>query len=117
MVWHLVVALTSAAALLASAMTLPAAAGDDVLDWSCGAQRGERQRRGLAGASRQRDHAALADGLTVLTGYGQWRGAGGTPVRDATRMLLIWLAPGGKTEVDIKIIGVSWKSQQTTPAC
>jgi hypothetical protein len=42
------------------------------------------------------------DGLTVLTGYGQWRNSAGVIIRETSRMLVIWHKPatdlGGRVE-------------------
>ena len=44
------------------------------------------------------------DGLTVLTGLGQWRTAQGQVTRETSRMLLIWHAPGPQTEAHVAAI-------------
>ncbi len=44
------------------------------------------------------------DGLTVLTGYGQWRDAKGTLVKETSRLLLIWYAPQADGDTRIEAI-------------
>jgi Protein of unknown function (DUF3574) len=43
-------------------------------------------------------------GLTVLRGLGQWRGGDGRPVREESRILIVWHEPTDRTEVDIEAI-------------
>jgi hypothetical protein len=52
------------------------------------------------------------DGLTILTGYGQWRGGDGAIVRETSRVLLIWHTPHSETESMIEAIRAAWKSRQ-----
>lgn len=48
------------------------------------------------------------EGLTVLTGLGQWRNSKGRITRETSRMLLIWHVPGPNTEADITAIRDSY---------
>ena len=41
------------------------------------------------------------EGLTVLTGLGQWRNSRGQIARETSRLLLIWHVPGPLTEAQI----------------
>jgi hypothetical protein len=51
------------------------------------------------------------DGLTVLSGSGQWkRPDTGDIARMPVRMLLIWYAPGGDADVRIEAIRTAYKS-------
>ena len=51
------------------------------------------------------------DGLTVLTGYGQWRDAKGTLVKETSRLLLIWYAPQGDGDTRIEAIRTAYKTR------
>ncbi|MFM9851029.1 MAG: DUF3574 domain-containing protein [Hyphomicrobiaceae bacterium] len=51
------------------------------------------------------------DGLTVLTGYGQWRATSGRVVSETSRVLLIWLKPSVGNNDKIEAIRMAWKSQ------
>lgn len=51
------------------------------------------------------------DGLTVLSGYGQWRDAGGPITRESARLLLVWLPPGPQHEAAIAAIRTAWKTR------
>ena len=51
------------------------------------------------------------DGLTVLTGYGQWRSTSGRAVRETSRVLLVWLKPSVGNNDKIEAIRMAWKSQ------
>jgi hypothetical protein len=51
------------------------------------------------------------DGLTVLAGAGQWRNAEGAIVRETSRTLIVWHAPGPGTEARIEAIRTAWKRQ------
>jgi hypothetical protein len=50
-------------------------------------------------------------GLTVLTGYGQWRGAAGTLVKETSRLLLIWYAPAPDADGRIEAIRTAYKAR------
>jgi hypothetical protein len=50
------------------------------------------------------------DGLTVLTGYGQWRGASGTLVKETSRVLLVWIKPDAGNNDKIEAIRAAWRS-------
>jgi hypothetical protein len=51
------------------------------------------------------------DGLTVLTGYGQWRDAKGTLVKETSRLLLIWYAPQADGDTRIEAIRTAYKTR------
>jgi hypothetical protein len=44
------------------------------------------------------------DGLTVFTGYGQWRGRGGVIAQERSIMLVIWYEPTEESEAEIEAI-------------
>ena len=50
-------------------------------------------------------------GLTVLSGYGQWRGDSGTLAKEASRLLLIWYAPAPDTEHKIEAIRAGYRER------
>lgn len=49
------------------------------------------------------------DGLTVLAGYGQWRGRAGTVAKEQSRVLLLWYRPGAESEANIEAIRSAYK--------
>ncbi|HRD77883.1 MAG TPA: DUF3574 domain-containing protein [Hyphomicrobiaceae bacterium] len=49
------------------------------------------------------------DGLTVLVGYGQWKGGDGKIAKEASRILLVWHTPDETTEQRIVAIREAWK--------
>ena len=51
------------------------------------------------------------DGLTVLTGYGQWRNQSGVVGKETSRVLLIWLKPNVANNPKIESIRTAWKSR------
>ena len=51
------------------------------------------------------------DGLTVLTGYGQWRNSTGVIAKEASRVLLIWAKPAPGNSANIEAIRVAWKAR------
>ena len=51
------------------------------------------------------------DGLTVLSGYGQWRSAGGDVAKETSRVLLVWHKPGGEAERHAEAIRATWKAR------
>jgi hypothetical protein len=51
------------------------------------------------------------DGLTVLTGYGQWRNQSGVVGKEASRVLLIWLKSNAENNTKIESIRTAWKSR------
>ena len=51
------------------------------------------------------------EGLTVLTGVGQWRTAQGRIIRETARMLLIWHVPGPLTETHIAAVRDTYRRQ------
>ena len=50
------------------------------------------------------------DGLTVLTGYGQWRKTHGLR-KEGSRVLLIWHAPAADSEAKIEAIRDAYKAR------
>lgn len=51
------------------------------------------------------------DGLTVLSGYGQWRGDSGKLTREASRVLLVWYKPAPDTEHKIEAIRAAYRER------
>ena len=51
------------------------------------------------------------EGLTVLTGQGQWRNAQGQIARETAKVLLIWYLPGPRTETHIAAIREGYKQR------
>ena len=51
------------------------------------------------------------DGLTVLTGYGQWRDISGSLVREASRLLLIWYTPAADADIRIEAIRAAYRAR------
>lgn len=51
------------------------------------------------------------DGLTVLTGYGQWRNPAGTVTKETSRVLLVWLKSVPENNAKIEAIRSAWKAQ------
>ncbi len=51
------------------------------------------------------------DGLTVLTGYGQWRNQSGVVGKETSRVLLIWLKSNPENNAKIEAIRTAWKSR------
>ena len=49
------------------------------------------------------------DGLTVLGGYGQWRGPGGAVAKERAIVLLIWYPPGDSRDAAIEAIRSAYK--------
>lgn len=49
-------------------------------------------------------------GLTVLHGAGQWRGQG-RPVKEPSKMLVIWHEPTSRTETDIEAIRSAYRTR------
>ena len=50
-------------------------------------------------------------GLTVLSGYGQWRGDTGALTREASRVLLVWYTPGPGSEHKIEAIRAAYRER------
>jgi hypothetical protein len=50
-------------------------------------------------------------GLTVLSGYGQWRGDSGALAKEASRLLLIWYSPAPDTEHKIEAIRAAYRER------
>jgi hypothetical protein len=51
------------------------------------------------------------DGLTVLSGYGQWRGNDGVLAKERSIVLVIWYTPNARTEADIEAIRSAYKQR------
>jgi hypothetical protein len=51
------------------------------------------------------------DGLTVLTGYGQWRATSGRVGSETSRVLLVWLKPSVANNDKIEAIRMAWKNR------
>lgn len=51
------------------------------------------------------------DGLTVLTGYGQWRNAAGALAKETSRVLVIWARPAPEVQASIELIRAAWKTR------
>jgi len=51
------------------------------------------------------------DGLTVLTGYGQWRSTSGGVASETSRVLLVWLKSSIANNDKIESIRTAWKSR------
>ena len=50
-------------------------------------------------------------GLTVLSAYGQWRGDSGPLTKEASRVLLVWYAPGPYSEHKIEAIRTAYRER------
>lgn len=50
------------------------------------------------------------DGLTVLSGFGQWRGASGAVRREPARIVLVWAATAPALEARVEAIRTAWKT-------
>jgi hypothetical protein len=48
-------------------------------------------------------------GLTVFTGYGQWRDNKAAIISEESRLLMIWYEPGLRSEADIEAIRAAYK--------
>jgi hypothetical protein len=53
----------------------------------------------------------FSDGLTALTGYGQWRNASGAIAKETSRVLLIWARPDAVNNQKIETIRAAWKAR------
>lgn len=51
------------------------------------------------------------DGLTVLSGLGQWRGNDGILAKERSIVLVIWYSPSARTEADIEAIRSAYKQR------
>lgn len=49
------------------------------------------------------------DGLSLFTGYGQWRNRKGGIIKEASRMLLIWYVPDAQSDARIEAIRTAYK--------
>lgn len=50
-------------------------------------------------------------GLTVLSGPGQWRSGDGVIAKERAMMLVIWHAPGARSDSDIEKIRAAYKAR------
>lgn len=50
------------------------------------------------------------DGLTVLSGYGQWRNSAGVVSKEDSRVLLIWSKPDDTSSKKFESIREAWKT-------
>jgi hypothetical protein len=50
-------------------------------------------------------------GLTVLSGYGQWRSEMGPLTKEASRVLLVWYAPAPDSERKIEAIRTAYRER------
>jgi len=51
------------------------------------------------------------DGLTMLTGYGQWRDTAGSLVKETSRLLLIWYSPAPEADARIEEIRAAYRAR------
>jgi hypothetical protein len=51
------------------------------------------------------------DGLTILTGYGQWRDRAGAVVKETSKVLVIWYAPDQESDSRIEAIRDAYKKR------
>jgi hypothetical protein len=51
------------------------------------------------------------DGLTLLSGYGQWRNSAGAIAKEKSVMLVIWHRPSADSEARIEAIRAAYKSR------
>lgn len=51
------------------------------------------------------------DGLTVLTGDGQWRNSTGRITRERSRVMLVWYIPRATSSTDVDAIREAYKKQ------
>ena len=51
------------------------------------------------------------DGLTVLTGYGQWRNTAGNIAKEGSKVLVIWHRPIAGTEAKIEAIRTAYQAR------
>jgi hypothetical protein len=51
------------------------------------------------------------DGLTVLTGYGQWRNATGALAKETSRVLVIWSKATPEINKSVEAIRAAWKTR------
>jgi len=51
------------------------------------------------------------DGLTVLSGYGQWRNSAGTIANEKSVMLVIWHRPAADSDAKIEAIRSAYKTR------
>ena len=51
------------------------------------------------------------DGLTVLSGDGQWRNAAGRITRERSRVILVWYIPRPSSSADIDVIRDAYRKQ------
>jgi hypothetical protein len=51
------------------------------------------------------------DGLTVLTGYGQWRNKAGTVAKERSRVLIVWYQPAADANTRIEAVRAAYKAR------
>jgi uncharacterized protein DUF3574 len=51
------------------------------------------------------------DGLTVLTGYGQWRSDAGIIAKETSKVLVIWHKPAADSEAKVEAIRSAYKAR------
>jgi hypothetical protein len=51
------------------------------------------------------------DGLTVLSGQGQWRNSSGHIIKEPARVLLVWVRPAGDLEARIDAVRAAWMAE------
>ena len=51
------------------------------------------------------------DGLTVFSASGQWRNSGGRIVKEAARVLLVWLPDAAAAQPRIEAVREAWKQR------
>jgi hypothetical protein len=51
------------------------------------------------------------DGLTVLTGYGQWRNSAGQVAKETSRMLIVWYQPTADSDARIDAVRSAYKTR------
>lgn len=51
------------------------------------------------------------DGLTVLSGYGQYRAKNGKIVKEGAKLLLVWHLPSGDSEARIEAVRAAYKER------
>lgn len=105
-----------AAAVLAYRGTAPSGA----ITCPAGARPMARLELLLGAASSEADWQAFLDtevtprfpdGLTVLSGYGQWRNAAGIIAKESARVLLVWYAPSPDAHARIETIRAAYKAR------
>jgi hypothetical protein len=65
----------------------------------------------MGGLSDGRGHPSLPEWADGAYGYGQWRDAKGTLVKETSRLLLIWYAPQADGDTRIEAIRTAYKTR------